>query len=61
LHDFPNAITAMVLSIEKGVKRLSQVNIVAAALLLAGPTSYLIESLLQNIGIYIQYLLRFAT
>lgn len=61
MHDFPNAITAMVLSIEKGVKRLSQVNIVAAALLLAGPTSYLIESLLQNIGIYIQYLLRFAT
>lgn len=60
------AVTSVVLGLDKGIKRLSQINMVAAAVLLlfvlmAGPSLFIIESLLQIIGSYLQHLLRMAT
>lgn len=64
------AITAMatvsvVLGVDKGIRRLSQVNVIVAGLLLffvllAGPTRHLLEALVQNIGIYIRLLPRLS-
>ena len=50
------ATVSVVLGLDKGIKRLSQVNVVQAGMLVlfvlvAGPTRYLLEALVQNIGI----------
>ncbi len=60
------AVSSVVLGIEKGVKRLSQINMIAACglllfLFLAGPTFFLLDSLLQNLGSYAQNILRLST
>lgn len=59
------ATTSVVLGLDKGIKRLSQVNVIIAALLLlfvlvAGPTRYLFDALVQNVGIYLRYLPRLS-
>ncbi len=59
------ATISVVLGLDKGIKRLSQVNVILAALLLlfvliAGPTLYLLEALVQNIGLYLRYLPRLS-
>lgn len=59
------ATISVVLGLDKGIKRLSQVNVILAALLLmfvllAGPTRYLLEALVQNIGIYLRFLPRLS-
>ena len=57
------ATISVVLGVDKGIRRLSQVNVIIAGLLLffvllAGPTHYLLDALVQNLGIYIQELPR---
>ncbi len=59
------ATISVVLGVDKGIRRLSQVNVILAGLLLffvliAGPTRYLLDALVQNIGIYIQQLPRLS-
>lgn len=59
------ATVSVVLGLDKGIKRLSQVNVIIAALLvvfvlLAGPTLYLLDALVQNIGIYLRLLPRLS-
>ena len=53
------ATVSVVLGIDKGVKKLSEINIRVAAVFLlfvlaVGPTLYIFESYIQNIGYYIQ-------
>src|SRR5690606_33378603 len=55
------ATVSVVLGIKKGIKRLSELNIVIGAVFLAtmiaiGPTVFMIDSFLQNTGNYIQKL-----
>jgi choline/glycine/proline betaine transport protein len=59
------ATVSVVLGVDKGIRRLSQVNVILASLLLlfvliAGPTHYLLDALVQNIGIYAQNLPRLS-
>ncbi len=59
-------LISVVLGLKVGIKRLSQMNIVLCAILLsiiflAGPTSYILDGLLQNLGSYIQNLLSLST
>ena len=59
------ATVSVVLGVDKGIRRLSQVNVILAGLLLlfvfiAGPTHYLLDALVQNIGIYLQNLPRLS-
>jgi choline/glycine/proline betaine transport protein len=59
------ATVSVVLGVDKGIRRLSQVNVILASLLLlfvliAGPTHYLLDALVQNIGIYVQNLPRLS-
>ena len=55
----------MVLGLDRGIRRLSQLNVIIAALLLgfvlvAGPTRYLLDALVQNLGIYLSHLPRLS-
>ena len=59
------ATISVVLGVDRGIRRLSQINVVIAALLLlfvllAGPTRYLLDALVQNIGVYLQNLPRLS-
>ena len=59
------ATVSVVLGVDKGIRRLSHVNVILAGLLLlfvfiAGPTRYLLDALVQNIGIYLQNLPRLS-
>ncbi len=52
------ATVSVVLGLDKGIKRLSELNILLAVLLLiavlaVGPTVMLLQSLMQNIGVYL--------
>jgi len=60
------ATTSVVAGMDKGVRRLSEINMVFAALLmvfvfLAGPTLFILDSLVQNIGSYVQHLTQLST
>jgi choline/glycine/proline betaine transport protein len=55
------AVASVVSGIDKGVKSLSEINMSAAGLLMlfvfiAGPTAFLLNSLAENVGIYLQTL-----
>ena len=59
-------LVSVVLGLKVGIKRLSQLNIILCAILLSiiflgGPTSYILDGLVQNIGSYLQNLLSLAT
>ena len=59
------ATISVVLGLDRGIKRLSQLNVIVATLLLlfvlvAGPTRYLLDALVQNFGIYLRYLPRLS-
>jgi choline/glycine/proline betaine transport protein len=52
------ATTSLVTGVDKGIRRLSELNMILAGLLmlfvfLAGPTQYLLNSLVDNIGVYL--------
>lgn len=60
------AIGSVVAGLDKGIRRLSEINMVAAGLLLlfvflAGPTLFLLDALVQNIGAYAGHLIRLST
>ncbi len=60
------AIGSVVAGLDKGVRRLSEINMAAAGLLmlfvfLAGPTLFLLDSIIQNLGSYIQHLTELST
>lgn len=51
------ATASVVMGLDKGIRRLSQFNMIAALLLLffvfiAGPTIHLLDALVQNVGVY---------
>ena len=59
------ATISLVLGLDRGIKRLSQLNVIVATLLLlfvlfAGPTRYLLDALVENLGIYLSYLPRLS-
>ena len=59
------ATISVVLGLDRGIRRLSQLNVIVAALLLgfvlvAGPTRYLLDALVQNLGIYLSHLPRLS-
>lgn len=60
------AIASVVSGLERGIRRLSEINLVAAAglmlfVFLAGPTEFLIDATVQNFGNYLQSLPRLST
>src|SRR6056300_291353 len=59
-------LTSVVLGLKKGIKTLSQINMILCALILlivfiAGPTGFILDGLVQNIGSYFQSLVSLAT
>ena len=59
-------LTSVCLGLDKGIKRLSQVNMVLASSLMAfififGPTVFIINALIQNFGSYLNTLIASAT
>ena len=59
-------LISVVLGLKVGIKRLSQLNMILCAILLSiiflgGPTSYILDGLVQNLGSYIQNLLSLST
>ena len=59
-------LISVVLGLQTGIKRLSQLNMILCGLMLsiifiAGPTSFIVDGLLQNVGSYIQNLLSLST
>ena len=59
-------LISVVLGLQTGIKRLSQLNMILCGLMLsivfiAGPTSFIVDGLLQNVGSYIQNLLALST
>jgi choline/glycine/proline betaine transport protein len=59
-------LASVVLGLKVGIKILSQLNIILCTILLAivflgGPTSYILDGLVQNLGSYIQNLLSLST
>jgi len=59
-------LISVVLGLQTGIKRLSQLNMILCGLMLsivfiAGPTSFIVDGLLQNVGSYIQNLLVLST
>ena len=59
-------LTSVILGLKVGIKRLSQLNIILCAFLLlviffGGPTSYILDGLVQNLGSYLQNLLILST
>lgn len=60
------AIGSVVSGLDKGVRVLSEINMGAAGLLmifvlLAGPTLFIFDSLIQNIGAYVQHIMQLST
>jgi choline/glycine/proline betaine transport protein len=60
------ATWSVVKGLDKGIRRLSEINISIAALLalfvlLVGPTIFVMDALLENIGYYVQHLPQLAT
>lgn len=60
------ATISVVLGVQKGIRRLSEITIILAGLLLLGvfilgPTVFLAESVLQNVGNYLGSLIRLST
>jgi choline/glycine/proline betaine transport protein len=60
------ATWSVVKGLDKGIRRLSEINIAFAALLalfvlLVGPTLFIMDALLENIGYYIQHLPQLST
>lgn len=60
------AIGSVVLGLDKGVRRLSEINMVLAAILLlfvflVGPTLFILDSVVQNLGSYVQHLAQLGT
>jgi len=60
------AVASVVAGLDKGVRRLSEINMWAAGLLMlfvfvAGPTVFLLDSWVQNVGSYIQHLAQLGT
>ena len=52
------ATVSVVLGLDRGIRRLSQINMLAAAVLLlfvaiAGPSLHLLDALVQNVGVYL--------
>jgi len=59
-------LISVILGLQTGIKRLSQLNMILCGLMLgiifiAGPTSFIVDGLLQNVGSYIQNLLSLST
>jgi len=59
------ATISVVLGVDRGIRRLSQLNVIVAGLLLgfillAGPTRHLLDALVQNLGGYLSYLPRLS-
>ena len=59
-------LVSVVLGLKVGIKRLSQLNMILCAILLSiiflgGPTSYILDGLVQNLGSYLQNLLSLST
>ncbi|MDA9610327.1 BCCT family transporter [Pseudomonadota bacterium] len=59
-------LISVVLGLQTGIKRLSQLNMILCGLMLgiifiAGPTSFIVDGLLQNVGSYVQNLLSLST
>ena len=58
-------LISVVLGLKVGIKRLSQLNIILCAILsiifLGGPTSYILDGLVQNLGSYLQNLSSLST
>ena len=59
-------LISVVLGLKVGIKRLSQLNVVLCAILLSiiflgGPTSYILDGFVQNLGSYLQNLLSLST
>ena len=59
-------LISVVLGLKVGIKRLSQLNMILCAILLSiiflgGPTSYILDGLVQNLGSYLQNLLSLST
>lgn len=60
------AIVSVVAGLDKGVRRLSEINMFAAGglmlfVLIAGPTVFILDSVVQNFGGYIQHLAELST
>jgi choline/glycine/proline betaine transport protein len=60
------ATWSVVKGLDKGIRRLSEINITFAALLalfvlLVGPTLFIMDALLENIGYYVQHLPQLST
>ncbi len=60
------AVSSVIAGLDKGVRRLSEINMYAAGTLLLfvfllGPTVFLLDSLIQNVGRYIQHLAQLST
>lgn len=60
------ATWSVVMGLDKGIRRLSEINISIAGLLalfvlLVGPTLFVLDALLENIGYYLQYLPQLST
>ena len=59
-------LISVVLGLQTGIKRLSQLNMILCGFMLsiifiAGPTSFIVDGLLQNVGSYIQNLFSLST
>ncbi len=59
-------LISVVLGLQTGIKRLSQLNMILCGFMLsiifiAGPTSFVVDGLLQNVGSYIQNFLSLST
>ena len=59
------AIISVALGLDRGIKRLGQSNMILAVILLgfllvAGPTIFLLQGVVQNTGYYFQHLLQFS-
>jgi choline/glycine/proline betaine transport protein len=60
------AIASVIAGLDKGIRRLSEFNMVAASVLLVfvflfGPTAFLLDGLVQNIGSYVGHLAQLST
>lgn len=59
-------LISVLLGLDKGIKRLSQLNMTIAgvlllAILILGPTLFILNSIIQNAGVYLNQLIQMAT
>jgi choline/glycine/proline betaine transport protein len=59
-------LVSVILGLDKGIKRLSQLNMTIAgvlllAILILGPTLFILNSIIQNAGVYLNQLIQMAT